>query len=741
MPRLCQFAGATLLLLANTTSGYGQQETGVIQGVIRDETGGPLAAVQVYVRTARREIQTDARGQFRIALPAGRHVLQVSVVGYASERREVDVLADGVVQFALDLRVSPLSLPGVQVTASAGAGDALAVTQATTQLSGKQLERELSSTVAQTLRSQPGLAVRFMGPAAAMPVMRGLTGDRILVLQDGLRAGDLSGSADDHGVTIDPLTAQRIEVVRGPATLLYGNNALGGVVNVISTSIPDHVPPRAEWSGAAHSESAFPGAAAGIKTSFALSSRWAASVSAGARTSADMRIPNDPVLGNRLMNSDMRNWNASAAVGYVAAGISAGGVVKGYDFTYGLPVPPGAAAVSLRGRRYEATARGEARFESARIASIKLDATYQNYRHDEMDDASRSVLQSFALNTQTFNVLLRHQEIGRVTEGAVGISGLFKDYDATGYHALTPAAVSRGFGVFTFQELRLLEGGAALQIGARADHYAIASRRSEKFGPSRVRSFPSLSGSLGVRVPISPIASGSFSVARSFRAPTVEEMFSNAAHAGTGAVELGNADLRAEHGVAIEGVLRVQSERWNGQLAAYRNTVDDYVLLQARGDTAIGGVTLPVLSYAQAPAVLQGVEGSIEWAASNMVMLSVIGDYLHAAQDNGVPLSFMPPARIGVLGRWDDGRYSIGADVHHEFRQDRVGAADELPTPSHAILRMHAGMRFRAAKRHHSVTLRLENLTNELHREATSRIKDFAPGPGRNIALAYKVLF
>ena len=105
------------------------------------------------------------------------------------------------------------------------------------------------------------------------------------------------------------------------------------------------------------------------------------------------------------------------------------------------------------------------------------------------------------------------------------------------------------------------------------------------------------------------------------------------------------------------------------------------------------------------------------------------------------PLSFMPPARLGALARWDNGRFSVGTDVHHEFRQDRVGAASEQPTPAHAILRVHTGVRFRAAKRHHSIMLRMENLTDELHREATSRIKDFAPGPGRNIALLYRVIF
>lgn len=729
------------LLLCAAADGSAQQRTGSVTGVVRDESGQPLPGAQVFVRSARREVQTDGRGGFSISLAAGRHQIQVSLVGYKTERREVTVEPGVPTSVAVSLPISPLSLPGVQVTATIGADDALSVTQATTQLSGKQLERELSSTIAQTLRSQPGISVRFMGPAAAMPVMRGLTGDRILVLQDGLRTADLSGSADDHGVTIDPLSAQRIEVVRGPATLLYGNNALGGVVNVISSTIPGHVPQSAEWVVGLHSESAYPGGAVSAKGTFSIASRLSSTFSFGARSSQDMRIPNDPQLGARLLNSDMRNWSASGALGYVTENAGAGLAVKAYDFSYGLPVPPGASAVSLRGRRYELTGRSELRFNESTLSSLRFDASAQDYEHDELDDASRDVLQSFALKTQTFNVLLRHKRVAGVAEGAIGVSGLFKDYAAVGTYALTPAAVSRGIGVFAFEEVPLVAGGAALQVGARFDHYGIESRTSEKFGPARDRTFPAFSGSVGMRVPIATTASASLSATRSFRAPTVEELFSNAAHAGTGAVELGNPELKSERGVALEGVLRVQSGRFNGQVALYRNTIDDYVFLQAQGDTLIGNAVLPILSYSQARARLQGAEGSLEWAVSQSLVASVMGDYLHAEQEDGTPLSFMPPARLGMTVRWDNGRYSLGGDIHHEYRQDRVGAASELPTPAHTILRLHSGVRFRALKRQHSVTLRAENIANELHREATSRIKDFAPGPGRNFAISYRVLF
>ena len=718
-----------------------QQATVDVAGVVVDEQGKPVARADVFVAAAGRRAVTDGEGRFVLrAVPAGRQTVQAALLGYAPVRREVTV-GEGIGALSLTLSRTPLSIPGVQVTATVGGRDPLTVTQATSQLAGKELEREMGATLAQTLRAQPGVAVRSMGPAASMPVMRGLTGDRILVLQDGQRAADLSGSADDHGVTIDPLTAQRVEIVRGPATLVYGNNALGGVVNVISGDIPTQVPLRPEWMVNGQTESAYPGASASGRATQALGERWVVTARGGGRRTEEMRIPTDPVLGRRLENTQMRNLSGSVGAAYVSDALTAGGAVKGYDFAYGLPVAPGAGAVSLRGRRWELSGRGELSLALPLLTSLRVEASGQDYTHDELDQVTGDVLQTFALGTRLLNGVARQGRWGPLTDGAWGVSALFKGYSATGPAALTPPADSRGLGAFVFEEMELRAGGPALQVGARFDDYRIASHDTEKFGPARERAFQALSGSVGVRVPLLPGASASGSVARSFRAPTVEELFSRAAHAGTGAVELGNPELRAERGLGVEGVLRLQDRRWNGQLALYRNRIDDFVFLAARGDTTLYGVTLPVLSYAQDRAVLWGAEGSVEWAATRTFVVGAMGDYLNAEQANGRPLSFMPPPRLGGNVRWDDGTFSLSTDVHRELRQDRVGAAEERPTPAHTILRVTAGARFDVGGLVHSITLRAENLTDETHREATSRIKDFAPGPGRNLALLYRVLF
>lgn len=744
--RMCRFTvrllatGCLAVLAGLFPPALGAQDrTGRLVGQVTAGSGEPLRNVEILIPTAGRRGWTDARGRFEFrSLPSGRHRLEASLVGYAPVSREVEIRAGGEVRVELVLTATALSLAGIQVTATPTARDPRTVSHATSQLSGKALERELGGTVAQTLRFQPGVAVRSNGPTAAMPVVRGLTGDRILILQDGLRAADLAGSADDHGVTIDPLVAQRVEVVRGPATLLYGNNAVGGVVNVISEDIPVSVPLAPEWAAALQTETAYPGAAGTLRVRAPLSSSWAVNVRAGVRRVGDVRIGDDPVLGDRLANTAASSRDAAAGVGYAGSRGRIGAAVKAYAFEYGLPHPPGAEPVSLLGRRGELQLRGEVEPGWTAIPSLRLGATAQDYAHDELQ-ADGSVAQAFGLRTQTVDLLARQGGLGPFTEGAWGVVALFKQYAATGPAALTPPADTRAFGVFGYQELALGPGRPTLQLGGRYDHYGIASRPSAKFGPGVERVYRAFSGSVGVIVPLWGGLSASGTVARSFRAPTVEELFSGAPHAGTGAVEFGSPDLRAESGRSVEAGLRLQMARWSGQAAVYRNTIRDYVHLIAVGDTVIGGATLPVLVYGQEAAVLTGVEGALEFAARPDLAIGVMGDVVRGELRGGEPLSFMPAPRVGAMVRWDNGTVSVGGDVHHEFRQTRVGPADERPTDAHTIFRVTAGVRLNRGNTLHSLSIRGENLGNALHREATSRIKDFAPGPGRNIAVVYRV--
>lgn len=712
-----------------------------VVGMVQDSTGRPLPSAQVVVGQLDRGTVTDAGGRFLLRLPRGEYHIDAVLIGYAPGHVEVVVPSSGSdVEVQITLQVSAVELPSIEVTASLTASEPLAVPQATTQVAGKALDRNMAATLAATLQSQPGMAVRYAGPAASAPVIRGFSGERVLVLENGQRAGDLAAQSSDHSVSIDPLAATRIEVVRGPASLLYGSSAMGGVVNVISNTIATSVPTRPTGFVAVQGETVTPGGAMTGSLTLPLSSRWALSAFAGGRRTNDQRVGGGEILDN----SYFRNYYGKASTGYIATHTDAGIAYEGYAFNYGLAAPPGdeEAGIHIKGLRHQVQGKADWLLPERTIMALNLDATAQWYTHDEVEP-SGEIGTVFNLRTQTAQLVAK-AVMSRLS-GAVGVSGLFKQYEATGEEALTPPANSTSGGVFFFQELALdgdSENAAKFQFGGRYDAYHIASREgAEKFGPARTRNFNAVSGSLGLSVPLGGAAALGLSIARAFRAPSVEELFANGFHAALGSFDIGNPELGAETNTGLDGVLRAQSGRVSGQLAGYYNRVNDYITSNIVGDTLTDeGDEVPLNIYSQADASIGGIEGQIESEVTNHIVLGVMGDWLRGRFRDGGNLPFMPSARLGGSARWDNGRFSAGAEYRHAFRQDDV-TEDETVAEAYDLVNLSAGANIIAGGRVHSLTLRVDNLLDQKYSDATSRIKDFAPNPGRNFSLVYRVQF
>jgi iron complex outermembrane receptor protein len=686
-------------------------------------------------------------------LPAGAYHLSAILIGYAPGHADVVVPASGdSVRVSIVMHPSALQLSGVQVTATPVGTDPRSVTQSATELSGQALARSLAPTIAQSLEAEPGVAVRYNGPAATAPVIRGLQGERILVLQDGDRAGDLSAAAPDHGVSIDPLSAQRIEVVRGPASLLYGNSALGGVVNVISNDIPSAIPSHIEGYFAGQAESATPGGGFAGGLTIPVGSSFAVVARGGGRHADDLREGG----GDRLDNSYFRNYYGVAGFGFGGAKATGGLVYRGYSFNYGLPSAEGEDS-HIEGTRNEVAGRADINTGMDAIGSVRVSGTGQWYQHDEVAKTG-DINTSFDLKTQTVDALAR-THFGAIT-GALGASGLFKQYASTGEEALTPAANSTGGGVFFYEDIPLGtlsnpdELVPRLQIGGRYDAYRVESKGSDnpKFGPGRTLSFNNASGSIGVNVPLGASASVGASAARAFRAPTVEELFSNAFHEAAGTYDRGNPDLTKEINQGVDGVFHVQSGRVSGQLAGFYSTIENYITPNIVKDTTFEGdegpATVPLNVFTQADATLKGIEGRVDAEVMQHFVLGAMGDMVRGElKDSKEPLPFMPAARIGGLARWDNGRYSLGGEVRHGFKQDRVPPAvseddpSGLATDAYTIVNLSAGLNLPFGDQVHAVTLRVDNVGNTKYRDATSRIKTFAYNPGRNVSLVYRVLF
>jgi iron complex outermembrane receptor protein len=727
-----------------------------LEGIVADSSGVPIANVQVIIAQLGRAALTDERGAFAFGgLPAATYHVTTQRIGYAPGHLDVTIPRDGpTVRVTIVLHTSVVEISGVQVTATPTGGDPRDVTQAVTTLSGQALSRSMGASVAQTLSSEPGVSVRFNGPAATAPVIRGLQGERVLVLQDGDRAGDLSAAAPDHGVSLDPLTAERIEVVRGPASLLYGNQALGGVVNVISNDIPSSIPASTSAFLATQAETVNPGGALAGGVTIPVGGSFAVVARGGGRHTDDFRQGG----GDALANTFYRNYYGVGGFGF-SSGASTGGIVyRGYKFEYGLPSADEEQA-KIDGHRHEVVGRSDFSLNAGALTSLRVSGTGQWYTHAEINRETGDVNTRFNLRTQTADVVAR-TEFGQVA-GALGVSGILKQYAALGDEALTPAANSNGFGAFVYQELPLGDTHGdidarvpRLQLGARGDIYRIDIKPGdEKFDRFLgKRKIDQMSASVGISIPAGSSATFAVSAARAFRAPSVEELSSNAFHEAAGTFDVGNPTLKAEVNQGVDGILRVERPRVNGQIASYYSQIQNYITSDIVGDTTFDGgeglETVPLNHISQADAKLWGFEGRLEVEVAPRIVLGALGDMVRGTfKDNGEPLPFIPAARVGGLARWDNGRTSGGVEYRHGFAQTRVPVATSdddpsgLPTDPYDLVNVSVGMTLGRGATTSAVVLRVDNALDEKYTDATSRIRTFALNPGRNFALVYRVLF
>ena len=722
---------------------------GAVSGVVRDSAGHPLSNVQVVVSGVNRVATTDEKGEFIVrGLPAGTYHLNLVRIGYVAEHEVFTVPDDGpMVRITIVMRVATVRLSSVNVTATPNGSDPLNVTQATVQLSGKELQRSLSSSIGQTLSGEPGMSTRFNGPMASAPVIRGLTGERVLVLQDGDRAGDLSSAAADHLNAVDPSSAERIEVIRGPASLLYGNNALGGVVNVISSDIPTSIPRRASGYLLGQGESVTPGGVGAMGLTLPLGRQFAVTARGGVRQFKDMRVGGGAIQDNTHGNTN----NATLGGGFVSDHASVGVVYRQMDFAYGLPHAEDEEAVRLDGNRRMLQLQSTVGTHYLPVSTIKVDGTAQWYRHSEIEP-SGDVGTRFALNTQTANLSARTQ-VGSAT-GAIGAQGLLRQYTPTGDEAFTPGSDNNNVAVFAFLEIALSSGRAEdqtarLQLGARFDRFSLSTRPESseelaRFGRAQSRAYNNLAGSVGLSVPVARDVSLTANASRGFRAPTVEELFANGFHAAAGTFDVGNTALTPEKSLGLETGLRAQTRRTFAQLNAYYNRIDQYIRPVAVGAEDVDGTAVPLVNYRQDDAALYGLEGQVETQLPHHLVAGVMGDFTRATlRDGSENLPYIPAGRVGASLRFDNGRWSAGGDARRVFAQTHVsGDALDIPTTAYTLLNVNVVWLFSAAgSTVHSLTFRADNLLDAQYRDATSRIKRFAYNPGRNLSVVYKLLF
>lgn len=721
------------------------QQLGSIHGlVLGADAREPLGAASVRLLELGRGELTHEDGSFHfLSLPAGRYTVAVQRLGFSPEQRTVQVEPDQRVELEILLQPSAVAIPGLVVT---GTGSERSATQAyrpTTVLDDAELRRQLSSSVAATLANEPGISQRYNGPAASQPVIRGLSGDRVLMLEDGNRTGDISATSADHAVTIEPLTAERIEVLRGPAGLMYGSNALGGVINVVREEVPRTLPERITGTISAQAESVNQGLTAGGTAATAIGS-FAVRGELSGRRAGDTRTPRGD-----LPSTQMEGYNAGAGASWIGSGAFAGAAVRDYSLNYGVPgsfngvVIPGGheGGVTIDLRRTAVRAEAGLGSGFGPFNSLEWDGQYTRFSQDEIE-SSGSVGTSFGQLTATTDLKGHHRhEIPNILlEGTIGLWALWQDHQVTGAAGSAPATQT-SFAGYAFEEMSLEP--FRLQVGGRYDFTRVAPDEERAFllGDLETRDFSAFSGSLAALwEPRSGVVLGS-SVSRAFRTPSITELFSNGPHLADYSFNIGNPELEAEFGTGVDLFARLNRSRVSGEMAVYRNWISNYIYYAPTGRLDPRLQRFPVYQAAGDDAVLQGVEGKVEWEAFDRLVVDVGASYVRGTrEESDEPLPAIPPLHGSLELRYDEPRFFVNAGLRATAEQDRVGQFEQ-PTEGHMLLEVGGGLRWTAWGDLHTLTLQVSNLGDAVWFDHLSRIRAVAPQPGRNVELLYRVSF
>jgi iron complex outermembrane recepter protein len=646
----------------------------------------------------------------------------------------------------------------------------------TSSISGETLAEKTRAQIGDILVTLPGVSATSFSPGASRPVLRGYQGNRVAVLTDGIGNIDASNTSADHAVTIDTLTVERIEVLRGPAVLLFGGQAVGGAVNALDKRIPRAVPDEAVHVDAlAGYGSAAEDWSAGASIDVPLGDRVVAHIDASYRNSDDLRSGGfvlSPILRaqtlaladeeedegelaeaeelretanrrGRIANSAVESWTAAGGLAFIDDGGNLGVSFSVYDTDYGVPARPGTEhaheggeegeeePVTIGLRQYRADLRGEVELGDGLFDKLRIRAGFADYTHTEFEgDEVGTIFNSEAIEARA--EIVQNERGG--WRGASGVQYLTRDFEAIGAEAFVPPSKTRSYGLFTLQEFKF--GDFDAEVALRFD---TAELRADTLGITRA--FNNFSGAVGLGYHIGDLKLG-MNLSRTGRAPSVEELYSDGPHIATQAFEIGDPTLRSER--AWNGELYARYDGTGAELTAtvYYNRFDSFIYEVETGGEEDG---LPIFQYLQDDARVWGVEfqGAARLGSFGGFDLAVDGvaDYTRAKILNGggnVPR--IPPLRLLGGVELTSGAFDLRGEVEWTDEQTRT-ATFETPTEGFTLVNASATWRPFGRNRNIAIIASANNIFDVTARRAASFTKDFVPLAGRDLRVTARLSF
>lgn len=659
----------------------------------------------------------------------------------------------------------------------------LDVLAGTSVLEVREIQREaVTGQIGELLTKLPGVSATSFAPGSSRPVLRGQQGERVRVLVDGVGTADVSNTSVDHATTIEPITVERIEVLRGPAVLLYGSQAIGGAVNVIDKRIPVRMPDENfhldAFAGIDSATNLRTGAGSldvgiGSNLVFHIDGSW--------RDTGNMEIGGfqlSPALRAELLeeaaekdadgepaeaeefreaaaqrgfvpNSDMQSWTVNAGLGLIL-GRSTFGVALGYyDTDYGVIKRPGLdhahgeeggeaeaeeegeEIVRIGLEQFRADFKGDIYLGEGAFEQLKLRVGFSDYTHTEFEGAEvGTTFDSTSVEARAELV----QNAEGVLRGSTGIQYLHRDFFAVGAEAYVAPNLTDQVAVFTLQEFGT--GPFQIEAAARAEFTTV---EAQTLGIER--DYDTFSGALGlVYEGIEGVRIG-LNGSRAERAPSAEELFSNGPHIATQAFEIGNPDLRTERAWGLEAYARGAIGKGTFNFTIFKQWFDNYIFLE---DAGFEEDDLPAFEYLQQDADFFGIEAELSYpvidTGSFRLLTDLRASYIEAELADGTAVPRIPPlSLLGALEAQTEA-FDVRGEVQWFDDQDRVTAFE---TPTEGFTLVNALVAWRPLSGNQNVTLQLaaDNIFNVNGRRHASFTKDFVPLMGRNFRASVRLSF
>lgn len=759
-------------------------QTGSLSGTITSEVNRqPLAGVSVEIPKLKRSAETDENGVYTFTdVPNGIYTVVTHIEGFSDKAQSVNI-SSGTRTLDFSLSLTALRVE-VNVTATGSEQSVFESFSSVNSVGATRIAEKASTSIGDILENEAGVSKRsFGGGGSGRPSIRGFEGDRVLVLQDGVRNGSVGSQSGDHGEPVAALNLERLEVIKGPATLLYGSNAIGGVVNAVTNDENTaHEGLRGYFSALGGSVNKQGGLAGGLEYGV---KNYLFNLNLNGMRESDYKTP----LG-KIPNSGSRSYGGSGSFGYFAdkgflrgtvtldrrrygipyaplfesgellsianGGVDCGGKEEGeepVDCQFNLdalknaferelpPVPDEEIDIKMRRNNYRLT--GGFRNLNSPITQGDFYVDFTDYRHQEIEaeDGIEEVATTFDNDVFSYRALFQQANYKNLS-GRFGFDGYRRSYLTEGAEQLVEGRVRQNnFAAFGLQELGFER--FSLQFGGRVE----TNRYNPANGDLRDLDYTGFSGAIGAKVNLWKGGVFVTDFTSSYRSPALEELYNFGPHIGTVTFEVGDQTLTRERSNGVEFSLRQNSKRvrFNGSIFYY--DIDNFIYLSPLDEDENGFVDvedgLPVSLYSQGDSRFFGADATLEVDFNNYLGAFFVGDIVNAKlKDGSIPLPRISPARARVgldfkykgLSLRPEGVFAARKDVNDIFSL-------ETPTAGYGIFNINGSYTFVVDKTAHVFTFGGQNLTDKLYRNHTNFIKDLTPEAGRGFRLSYTVRF